>query len=164
MNILIGTVVIWGAALWLLRRHLAKTPQDWLAIRDRSMDLFLYLLPRIAVGLIGAGFLAEMLPEELVAAHFGTDAGLWGMILATFFGAITPGGPFVAFAIGAAALKAGASIGMLTAYITAWCVICMNRSLAYELPLMGAGFLWPRIALGLPLPFVLGELVGLLGY
>ncbi len=158
MSILIGTILLWGAALYLLRRLWRDDRELYFEALRRSRTMTLFILPRIAVGLLGAGFLAELLPEDEMAALFGKDAGFLGVVVATLFGAVTPAGPFVAFAVGAAALKAGASEAALIAYLTSWCVFCINRSLVYEMPLLGVRFLYLRHALSLPAPFLLGGL------
>ena len=110
-------------------------------------------------GLIGAGFMAELLPVDQVERIFGEGSGVWGVMLATLFGTLTPGGPFVAFAIGASALKAGAALAPLMAYITAWCVFNLNRTLAYELAFMGRRFTMIRHIISLPVPFLTGVLL-----
>jgi len=78
------------------------------------------------------------------------------VVLATLAGVITPGGPFIAFAIAASGLKAGASIAAATAYVVAWSVICLTRSLTCELPVLGAGFMPARWAVSAPVPLIIG--------
>jgi uncharacterized membrane protein YraQ (UPF0718 family) len=162
MSIVIGTILLWGGAAYLLRRLWRNDRALFHEALSRSRTTFLFILPRVAVGLIGSGFLAELLPEDHIGSLFGYEAGFTGVMLATFFGAVTPGGPFVAFAIGAAALKAGASEAALVAYVTSWSVFCLNRSFAYELPILGARFMTTRWALSLPVPFLIGSIVMLL--
>lgn len=159
MNILIGTAVLWGLALWMLRKMQGQTAEDRAAMWTRSKATVIFMLPRIFVGLLGAGFLAVLLPVDQIERNFGTESGLMGITLATIFGLITPGGPFVAYAIGAAAMKAGATLAPLMAYVTAWSIVNLNRSIAYELPLMGRHFLMLRTILSVPVPMVLGLLV-----
>ena len=159
MNILIGTVVLWGLALWMLRKMQGQEAEDRAAMWARSKATVIFMLPRIFVGLLGAGFLAVLLPVDQIEQNFGTESGLMGITLATIFGLITPGGPFVAYAIGAAAMKAGATLAPLMAYVTAWSIVNLNRSIAYELPLMGRHFLLLRTILSVPVPMVLGLLV-----
>ena len=159
MNILIGTVVLWGLALWMLRKMQGQDAEDRAAMWARSKATVIFMLPRIFVGLLGAGFLAVLLPVDQIERNFGTESGLMGITLATIFGLITPGGPFVAYAIGAAAMKAGATLAPLMAYVTAWSIVNLNRSIAYELPLMGRHFLLLRTILSVPVPMVLGLLV-----
>ncbi|MHC0052629.1 hypothetical protein [Actibacterium sp. D379-3] len=162
MNILIGTVLLWALALVLLRRLRATHPDMMPAVIARTRATTLFMVPRIFVGLVGAGFLAELLPVDHIERLFGASSGLTGVALATLFGAATPGGPFVAFAIGASALKAGAGWAPLMAYVTAWSVMNLNRAIAYELPLMGRRFMLIRSALSLPLPLILGVVMLLL--
>lgn len=156
MNILIGTVLIWGAAAWAIR-HLHRTaPEARPELYRRAGQTFLFMLPRLAVGLIGAGFLAALLPEAFVQRWLSAQSGLQGILLATGFGVLTPGGPFVAFAIGASALKAGAGAGALVAYVTSWSLVSMVRTLSYEVPLMGRRFTLLRVLISLPAPILLG--------
>ena len=162
MNILIGTLLLWALALFTLA-HLRRHAPDRLAdVWARTKSTMTFMVPRIVVGLVGAGFMAELLPVGRIEQIFGESSGLTGVGLASIFGALTPGGPFVAFAIGAAALKAGAGWAALMAYVTAWSVVNLNRSIAYELPLMGRQFLLLRSFISLPLPLVLGVVLLLL--
>jgi hypothetical protein len=115
---------------------------------------FLRLLPRICVGVIGSGFLAEVLPKTLVAPWLGPQSGLLGVVIATIGGALTPGGPVVGFSIGAAALKSGAGAPQVIAYSTAWALYAVHRLLIWEVPLMPARVVWLRAAVSLPLPFI----------
>ena len=156
MNILIGTFLLWALALAMLSRLRRTAPDTVAELRARAFSTMAFMVPRLVVGLIGAGFMAELLPVGRIEQMFGESAGLSGIGLASVFGALTPGGPFVAFAIGAAALKAGAGWAALMAYVTAWSVMNLNRSIAYELPLMGRRFLLLRSAISLPLPLLLG--------
>ncbi len=159
MNILIGTILLWALALLVLRRLRRHAPEHLDDVLTRSRATVTFLIPRVFVGLVGAGFMAELLPVDRIEHWFGESAGLGGVVLATAVGMATPGGPFIAFAIGAAALKAGAAWAPLMAFITAWSVMNLNRAIAYELPLMGRHFLLIRSAASLPVPLVLGLLV-----
>jgi len=134
-----------------------------LAARSRSMFAdslrfagreFLALLPRIAIGMIGSGFIAEILPQELIPTWFGAGTGPWGLIIATVAGALTPGGPVVGFAIAAAALKSGAGTPQVIAYVIAWALFALPRVLVYEIPAMPPRVVWLRVVVSLPLPFL----------
>ena len=52
---------------------------------------FILLLPRIGIGVVGAGFVAEALPNEWIAPWLGLESGLLGIVIATLGGALTPG-------------------------------------------------------------------------
>ncbi len=156
MNILIGTVLLWGLAALLFRRLQMTMPEALPVVLARAKSTIFFMVPRIFVGLVGAGFMAELLPLDHIERLFGENAGVAGIFLATLAGLATPGGPFVALAIGAAALKAGAGWPALMTYVTAWSAVNLNRAIAYELPLMGRRFLLIRSAISLPMPLILG--------
>jgi hypothetical protein len=123
---------------------------------------FLRLLPRIGAGVIGAGFLAEIMPKALVASWIGPGSGFLGVVIATLGGALTPGGPVVGFSIGAAALKSGAGAPQVIAYSTAWALYAIHRLVIWEVPLMPARIVWLRAAVSLPLPFIAAAIAILL--
>ncbi|MCG6884842.1 MAG: hypothetical protein LJE62_13920 [Silicimonas sp.] len=152
MNILIGSILLVALAAWLW----SKLPDA--AARERALAetrrLGLFILPRISVALIGAAFFADLLPEERVRTLFGSGAGLTGLLLATVLGPLTPGGPFVCFAVAAAGLHVGATPQAVLAYVTSWALFSMTKTLAYEVPLMGVRFTARRFALSFPIPFL----------
>ena len=129
--------------------------------RDGVIE-FVHLLPRIAIGVIGSGFVAEALPDEWIAPWLGPESGFLGVAIATVGGALTPGGPVVGFSIGAAALKSGAGAPQVIAYSTAWALYAIHRLLIWEVPLMPARVVWLRAAVSLPLPFIAAALAMLL--
>jgi len=130
--------------------------------RDGATE-FLLLLPRIGVGVIGSGFVAEALPNDWVAPWLGPESGFFGVVIATIGGALTPGGPVVGFSLGAAALKSGAGAPQVIAYSTAWALYAIHRLIIWEVPMMPARVVWLRAAVSLPLPFMAAALAILLG-
>jgi len=124
---------------------------------------FILLLPRIGVGVVGSGFVAEALPNEWIAPWIGPESGLLGVAIATIGGALTPGGPVVGFSIGAAALKSGAGAPQVIAYSTAWALYAIHRLVIWEVPMMPARVVWLRALVSLPLPFLAAALAMLLG-
>lgn len=81
------------------------------------------------VALLGAAFVAELSPEDKIEAAFGVGSGPAGVLLAVAHGPITPGGAFVSFAVGAAALKAGAAPAPVVAYVTSWSLFALTKFL-----------------------------------
>jgi hypothetical protein len=124
---------------------------------------FVKLLPRIGIGVVGSGFVAEVLPHSLIGPWLGPESGLLGVAIATLGGALTPGGPVVGFSIGAAALKSGAGAPQVIAYSTAWALYAVHRLFAWEVPMMPARMVWLRAAVSLPLPFIAAALAIVLG-
>ena len=124
---------------------------------------FLRLIPRMAIGVLGSGFIAAALPQDVVGPWLGNSSGVFGIAIATIAGALTPGGPMVGFAIGAAALKGGAGAPQVIAYSTAWALYAFPRLLSYELPIMPPRVVWLRVVASLPLPFIAAALAMLIG-
>jgi hypothetical protein len=156
------------AALWIIVLALA------LGVAKRSVPLlresvrggtteFVYLVPRMAIGVLGSGFIAAALPQDSVGYWLGTSSGVFGIAVASLAGAMTPGGPVVGFAIAAAALKGGAGAPQVIAYSTAWALYAFPRLLTYELPIMPARVVWLRVVASLPLPFIAAWLAMLIG-
>jgi uncharacterized membrane protein YraQ (UPF0718 family) len=134
------------------RRALVETGQE-----------FVNLLPRLAVGVIGAGYIAHLLPHERVTEFLGPASGWGGIAIACIAGALTPGGPVVGFSLGAAALKAGAGTPQIVAFVTAWSLYTLNRMLVWELPFMPKAFIVRRIVVSLPIPVLAAGFSMLMG-
>ncbi len=154
--------------LWTLVVILAMTAATrgrallTMRLREGAMD-FLRLIPRIFIGVVGSGYLAEALPHDVIARWLGPESGTMGVALAVLGGAITPGGPVVGFSIGAAALKGGAGAPPVIAYVSAWALFAIQRLVMWELPVMPARFSWLRAAVSLPLPFLAAAFAMVLG-
>ena len=130
--------------------------------REGAVD-FLKLMPRIFIGIVGSGYLAEVLPQDLVGRWLGPESGAIGVGLAVLGGVLTPGGPVVGFSLGAAALKGGAGAPQVIAYTTAWALFAFQRLFMWEIPVMPARLVWLRVAASLPLPFLAAAGAMLLG-
>jgi len=154
--------------LWVMALALAVTA----ALRGQGLmqyglregaGEFIRLMPRIMIGVVGSGFIAAVLPKDLVGAWLGPHSGIIGLVIAALGGALTPGGPVVGFAIGSAALKSGAGVPQVIAYSTAWALYALQRMLVWEIPMMPARVVWLRAAVSLPLPFIAATLAMALG-
>jgi hypothetical protein len=157
INILLWLVV--GVLAFIAAMRGRKLLND--GTRAGTME-FLLLLPRIGIGVVGSGFVAEALPNEWVAPWLGPQSGFLGVVIATIGGAFTPGGPVVGFSIGAAALKSGAGAPQVIAYTTAWALYAIHRLVIWEVPMMPARIVWLRAMVSLPLPFMAAALAILL--
>jgi uncharacterized membrane protein YraQ (UPF0718 family) len=124
----------------------------------QATTLLIVILPQLAGGLLIGGLVHQMMGKEKIAALLGSSSGLRGLMIATFAGALTPGGPFTSFPIVYALWMAGAEVGALIAYIASWSLLGFARVIVWELPLMGAEFTWIRVLVSLPLPIVAGLL------
>ena len=90
-------------------------------------DTLLGMLPLLLAVFVVVGMANVLLPRELIARWLGGGSGLKGILIASGMGAITPGGPFVSFPLVAALYRAGAGIGPVVAFITAWSLLSISR-------------------------------------
>jgi uncharacterized membrane protein YraQ (UPF0718 family) len=151
-----GAILLWALALVLaalaLRRGRDTTVRGLAAAGDR----FLVFVPRIALAIIAAGFIAKLIPSEPVARFIGPQSGLSGILLASLVGGFVPAGPILSFPLVVILYKAGAGLPQLVAFLTAWSVFAFHRVLVYELTMMGWRFAAVRFASSLVLPPLAG--------
>lgn len=124
-----------------------------------SVGMLATVGPQLLLGFTLAGLVTVLLPADALARVVGEDSGLRGLAIATVAGIATPGGPFVQFPLMAAIASAGAGVGPMAAYLTAWSLMGWNRLIVYELPLLGPGFTLARLVVSLAAPFVIGFFV-----
>lgn len=116
----------------------------------------LFIFPLVGLGVTIGALLTTLVPKEVVARHLGRQAGFKAIILSTVIGSIMPGGPFVAFPVVVALGGAGASIGSLIAFLTAWSAVGVHRLLVWEIPFMGTEFGMLRFICSIPIPIIAG--------
>lgn len=147
------------ALLWIIAAALAVVAAQRSrallrdSLREGAIDC-VKLMPRIMLGVIGAGYIAALLPQQIVGRWLGPDSGVVGLCIAVMGGALTPGGPVIGFSVGAAALKGGAGAPQVIAYSTAWALFAVQRLFLWELPVMPQRLVLLRLAASLPLPFL----------
>ncbi len=163
MTALIIDILLWGS---LIGVSIIAWRQDkavlTVALRKGGMD-FVNIVPRIALGVIGSGFIAAIIPSEVIVGGLGPDTGWLGIATAVVAGAATPGGPVIGFSIGAVALKSGGGMPQVVAYIVAWALFAFQRLILWEIPFMPARFVWFRALVSLPFPFLAAAIVMVIG-
>jgi uncharacterized membrane protein YraQ (UPF0718 family) len=156
---IIGIVV--GIILWGLVGALALTA----AVRSKALFRegawegsrdFVVLIPRVLIGVVGSGYLAAVMPQDVIAHWIGPNSGVVGILIGALFGAMTPGGAVVGFSVGAAALKGGAGAPQVIAYTTAWSLYTIQRLINWEIHMMPPRVVWLRAAVSIPLPILAG--------
>ena len=152
-----GSVAVLGFMAWQRGRVVLVS-----SVREGSMD-FINIVPRIALGVIGSGYIAAVIPPEVITGWLGPDSGWFGVLAAVIAGAATPGGPVVGFSIGAVALKVGGGTPQVIAYVVAWALFAFQRMILWEIPFMPAKFVWFRAAVSLPFPFLAAAIAMLIG-
>ncbi|WP_375258465.1 hypothetical protein [Citreimonas sp.] len=148
---LVLLVLLAVLALIAMRQRRAFDP-----MAQRFFEQFAKLVPRMLCALVAAGFIAQLIPKQAIAALLGDEAGLLALPVAAATGLIVPAGPVIAFAIAAVFAKAGASSPALITFVTSWSLYAAHRMLIYEVPLVGGSFLRLRALSVLVLPFLAG--------
>ncbi len=163
MTALIIDILLWGS---LIGVGVIAWRQDKavlaVALRKGGMD-FVNIVPRIALGVIGSGFIAAIIPSEVIVGGLGPDTGWLGVATAVVAGAATPGGPVIGFSIGAVALKSGGGAPQVVAYVVAWALFAFQRLILWEIPFMPARFVWFRALVSIPFPFLAAAIVMVIG-
>jgi hypothetical protein len=156
-------IILWGSVAAVGYIAFQKGPAVLTAsLREGAVD-FIRVVPRIALGVIGSGYIAAVIPQEIITGWLGPDSGWAGVLTAVIAGAATPGGPVIGFSIGAVALKSGGGAPQVIAYVIAWALFAFQRLLLWEIPFMPARFVWFRAAVSLPFPFVAAALAMAIG-
>jgi uncharacterized membrane protein YraQ (UPF0718 family) len=156
-------IILWGSVIAVGYIAYMRGPKVMTAsLREGTVD-FIRVVPRIALGVIGSGYIAAVIPQEIITGWLGPDSGWSGVTTAMIAGAATPGGPVVGFSIGAVALKAGGGAPQVVAYVIAWALFAFQRLILWEIPFMPARFVWFRAAVSLPFPFLAAAIAMLIG-
>jgi len=132
----------------------------WIGARN-GFALIWFVLPRLIAAMLLTGMLQVLIPQELMSRHFGREAGLKALVIATAAGVATPGGPMVSVPLMVALAHSGVSVAVQVTYITSWSLFGIHRILAWEGPLMGWHFVLIRSVASLAFPLLAGWLVKL---
>jgi hypothetical protein len=151
-------ITLWGSVAVLGVMVLQRGRPVVIASTREGMLDFINIVPRIALGVIGAGYIAAVVPPEVITGWLGPDSGWLGVLAATVAGAATPGGPVIGFSIAAVALKVGGGTPQVIAYVISWALFAFQRLILWEIPFMPARFVWFRAAVSLPFPFLAAAL------
>jgi uncharacterized membrane protein YraQ (UPF0718 family) len=154
-----STLVLAGLALAFAIVAYLKDPSLPLIGARNGLAMLAFILPRLVPALILAGLFQVLVPQDVVSRHFGREAGLRAILVATGAGMVTPGGPMVSVPFMVALANSGAALPALVAYMTAWSLFGVQRIIAWEAPLMGWHFVWVRVIPSLAFPVVAGWLV-----
>jgi len=124
---------------------------------DIFVDPEIGLIPLIITATLIAGLVQAGISKEVIADFLGKEAGLKGIALGSLLGSLVPGGPYVIFPLLGGLYRAGAGIGTLIAFVTAWSLISLAR-IPMEVAFLGTKIVALRLALCVILPIVVGLL------
>jgi uncharacterized membrane protein YraQ (UPF0718 family) len=122
-----------------------------------ALNLTVQILPLLIFAFIMAGMIQTLLPRELLSKWIGEESGLRGIFIGTVAGGITPGGPYVSLPVAAGFLRAGAGVGTMVAFITAWSLWAVSR-MPMEIGILG----WKFTAVRLVCTFFFPPIAGLI--
>jgi uncharacterized membrane protein YraQ (UPF0718 family) len=144
-GMLIATLVFAVLAAVLLYVGWSRGEGEHIAGIKVGFKILVEILPLLALAFIVAGMVQVLLPREVVASWVGAESGMRGILIGTAAGSLTPGGPFVSLPMVAGFFRAGAGMGTMVAYITAWSLLSVAR-LPMEIGILGWRFTAIRIA------------------
>jgi len=156
-NMLIPTLVMALLAVILLIIGYSKGEGQHIAGLKSAMKMSVDILPMLIFAFIMAGMIQTLLPQELLSKWIGEESGIRGILIGTVAGGITPGGPYVSLPLAAGFLRAGAGIGTMVAFLTAWSLWAVSR-LPMEIGIMGWKFTLVRLTCTFFFPPIAGFL------
>jgi uncharacterized membrane protein YraQ (UPF0718 family) len=111
----------------------------------------------LILGFILAGLVQVLIPRDLITRWLGDEAGIKGVFIGCVVGGLVPGAPYATFPLVASLYHAGASLGAVVGFVSAWALWSVSR-LPVEMALVD-----PRPALiRYAVTFVVPPLAGLL--
>ena len=147
------------AALSITAATLVYSREGWAVFREILLeDIFLFatILPKVAAGCLIGALVRLLVPRETIVRWVGEGSGLKGLAIASFVGALFPGGPFTIFPLAGAFLLIGADRGAAVSFVTGWLLLGINRVIIWEMPFFGTDFVILRMALSLSFPLLAG--------
>jgi len=152
---LIPTIIMGVIAIVLLFIAYQKGGGEHLIGLKYAGNLLLQIVPLLIFAFIIAGMIQVLIPQEMISKWVGMESGFRGILIGTVVGGLTPGGPFISLPIAAGLLRAGASIGTMVAFMTAWSLLAISR-LPLEVGIIGWKFTLIRLACTFFFPPVAG--------
>jgi uncharacterized membrane protein YraQ (UPF0718 family) len=119
-------------------------------------------LPLLLLGFVVAGLAQVLIPKEWITRWLGSQAGVRGILMGCVVGGLVPGSPYATFPLVAALYRAGASLGAVVGFVSAWALWSVSR-LPVEIALVDTKPALVRYAVTFivpPLAGLLAEVVG----
>lgn len=154
---LIPTIIMAVLAIVLLAVGYSKGEGQHIQGLSSGLRMIIEIIPLLFFAFIVAGMVQVLLPQEVLSRWIGEESGLKGILIGTLAGGVTPGGPYVSLPVVAGLLKAGAGVGTLVAFLTAWSLWAVSR-LPMEIGILGWKFTFVRLACTFFFPPIAGLL------
>lgn len=156
---LFPTIIMAVLAITLVLIGYSKGENQHLKGLKFAFNTTIQILPLLIFAFIVAGMVQVLLPKDLLSHWIGEESGLRGIFIGTVAGGLTPGGPYVSLPVVAGFLKAGAGVGIMVAYLTAWSLWAFSR-LPMEIGILG----WKFTLIRLVSTFIFPPLAGLIAH
>jgi len=117
----------------------------------------------VLLGFLIAGLVQVLVPRELISRWLGTGAGARGVLVACVVGGLVPGSPYAVYPIVAGLYRAGASLGAVVGFVSAWSLWSVSR-LAVEIALVDPKVALLRYAITFVVPLLAGLLANLVSW
>jgi len=156
-NMVIPTVVMAIIAVILVIIGYSKGEGQHITGLKSALKMTTDILPLLVFAFIVAGMIKVLLPQELMSRWVGEESGFRGILIGTVAGGLMPGGPYVSLPLAAGLLRAGAGLGTMVAFLTAWSLWAVAR-MPMELGIMGWRFTLVRFACTFFFPPIAGFL------
>jgi uncharacterized membrane protein YraQ (UPF0718 family) len=142
---LFPTIIMAILAIVLLVLGYSRGEGEHIQGLNSGLKMIIEIIPLLLFAFIVAGMIQVLLPQELLSRWIGEESGLKGIFIGTLAGGLTPGGPYVSLPVVAGLFKAGAGVGTLVAFLTAWSLWAVAR-LPMEIGILGWKFTLVRLA------------------
>ena len=84
-------------------------------------------LPLLLLGFVVAGLAQVLIPKDLITRWLGSEAGVKGVLVGCVIGGLVPGAPYATFPLVAVLYRAGASLGAVVGFVSAWSLWSVSR-------------------------------------
>ncbi|NLF03000.1 MAG: permease [Anaerolineales bacterium] len=153
----VSTLLLAAVAAVLLAIALWRGPTVALAgLKAAGQTLWRNLLLML-LGFVVAGLAQVLIPKDLITRWLGNQSGFRGVLIGCVLGGLVPGAPYATFPLVATLYRAGASLGTVVGFVSAWSLWSVTR-LPVEMALVDPKPALVRYAI----TFVVPPLAGLL--
>jgi uncharacterized membrane protein YraQ (UPF0718 family) len=112
-------------------------------------------LPLLLLSFVIAGLAQMVIPRDLISRWLGAQAGFKGVLIGCVVGGLVPGAPYATFPLVAALYQAGASLGAVVGFVSAWALWSVTR-LPVEMALIASRPALVRYAITFIVPPIAG--------
>lgn len=144
-----------GIALLITIILLSIFPDRREAVTTASREFFIEMIMILPAVMVLMGLFAAFVAKEVVVKYLGKSAGIKGIFLSVFMGALPTGPLYVVFPMASVLLKKGARISNIIIFLSAWGCIKIPQELV-ELQFLGPRFMAMRLLLTIIFVIIMG--------